>query len=897
MTNQVKLLEFVNKVTGTKMGSKKGVTDTDPRFLLLEKIVTEEMAEVALQLEFRTHQTCAEIAKRVGKSPEETKKLLWDLAEAGVCFVGINEESDIYYHETWVPGIFEMVVNNTKNVVKYPQIGKAFDDYGLLRNPAGAGNFPNAMGLMRVIPIESAVDGNTKTASSEQVSKYLDEAEYISVSPCSCRTSREENGEGCGHLKEDMCIQLDHAAEYYIRTGRGRQIKVEEAKDIIKRAEEDGLMHSIPNTEGDGKTHAICNCCGCSCYALRAASMYQNPDMMRSNYTATVDAEECTGCGECVEVCPVNAINMGHKLCQKETVERPVRTEFPNSTEWGEDKWNPDYRENASVSLEEGSAPCKAACPAHISIPGYIELAKQGKYSEALQMIKRENPFPAVCGRVCPALCEDACSRNDIDSAVAIDDIKKFIAEQDLNEEHRYIPRIKHDYDKNIAIVGAGPAGLSCAYYLAVEGYKVTVFEKEHTLGGMLTLGIPNFRLDKDVINAEINILKEIGVEFQTGVEIGKDITLPELRKSGYKAFFIAIGAQQGRALGLENEDAMNIESGVTFLKEVAQDKHEELSGNVIVIGGGNVAIDVARTAMRTGGTNVQMFCLEPRNAMPALEEEIHEALEENIGLNNSWGPKRFVVKNGKVTGVEFRKCLSVKDADGRFNPIYDEKQTITVSADHVLVAVGQGIDWGGITKDSKIQLNRNNTIKIDAFTLQSDEEDVFAGGDAATGPKYAIDAIALGKEGSISIHRFVSRGQSLTLGRNKREYKALDRENIDYKGFDESPRQHATTSLIETIKGSFDDPRGVLTEEQVKEETNRCLHCGISVVDAFQCVGCGACTTRCKFGAITLVKTKDDYGVDYLDLKPIIIKTALKRKVKIAVKKVGKKFTFRSKA
>ena len=895
MTNQVKLLEFVNKVSGTKMGSKKGIKTDDPRFLLLEKVVTEEMAEVALQLEFRTHQTSAQIAERCGKSLEETKKLLWDLAIAGVCFVGKDENADIYYHETWVPGIFEMVVNNKENVKKYPQIGKAFDDYGHLRNPVAAGNFPVGMGVMRVIPIESAIDGNTKSASSEEVGKYLDDAYLISVADCSCRTSREENGEGCGHLKEDMCVQLDHAAEYYIRTGRAREITKEEAKEIIKRAEEDGLMHSIPNTEGDGKTHAICNCCGCSCYALRAASMYQNPDMMRSNYTSSVDKELCTGCGECIEVCPTNALQLGHKLCSKEKIEREIRTEFPQDMEWGPEHWNPDYRENQKVSLEEGSAPCKAACPAHISIPGYIKLAEEGRYKEALEMIKRENPFPAVCGRVCPALCEDACTRNDIDSSVAIDDIKKFIAEQDLNAEHKFVPRIKHDYDKAIAIVGAGPSGLSCAYYLAVEGYKVTVFEKENTLGGMLTLGIPNFRLDKDVINAEIDILKDLGVKFQTGVEIGKDITLPQLRESGFKAFFIAIGAQQGRALGLEGEDAMNIGSGVDFLKQVAQNEYEELSGNVLVIGGGNVAVDVARTAARVGAENVEMFCLEDRQSMPALEEEIHEALEENIALNNSWGPKRFIVENGKVTGVEFRKCLSVKDADGRFNPVYDEKNTKIVTANHVLIAVGQGIDWGHIIKDSKIQLNRNNTIKVDSFTLQSDEEDVFAGGDVVTGPKYAIDAIALGKEGSISIHRFVQRGQSLTLGRNKREYKALDRDNVDYKGFDESPRQHATTSLIKNLKGSFDDPRGVLSETQVKKETSRCLSCGISVVDEFLCVGCGACTLKCKFDAITLDKRHESYGVDFSELKPIIVKTAIKRKVRIAFKKIGKKFTFRA--
>lgn len=892
--NQPKLLEFVNMVSGTKMGSKKGIKTDDPRFLLLEKIVTEDMAEVALGLVYRVHLTPEEIAKKVNKDVEQTRKLLWDLALAGVASIKKENGVDTYWYETWVPGIFEMVVNGKENVAKYPQISKAFDDYGHLRNPVAAGNFPIGKGVMRVIPIQTAIDGNTRSASYEEVSFFLEENTLFSVSDCSCRTSREEMGEGCGHLKEDMCIQMGDAAEYYIRTGRGRQINREEAYDIIKRAEADGLMHQIPNTEGPGHTHAICNCCGCSCYALRAASMYHNPDMVRSNYVSKVDKELCVGCGECVDVCPTNALKLGQKLCVKEEIKVPVRTEFPNDTVWGPDKWNPEYRDTRKESLDSGTSPCKTECPAHISIPAYIKLASQGRYREALELIKKDNPFPAVCGRVCPALCEDACTRGNLDEAIAIDDIKKFIAEQDLNKDHRYIPTIKHQYDKSIAVIGGGPSGLSCAYYLAIEGYKVTVFEKETKLGGMLTFGIPNFRLEKEVINAEIDILNDLGVKFQTGVEVGKDITIKEMRNNGFNAFYVAIGAQKGRALGLDNEDAKNIVSGVDFLRDCALDKQEDLTGSVIVIGGGNVAIDVARTAVRYGAINVNMYCLESREQMPALAEEIHEALEEDIEITNQYGPKKFIVKNGKVTGVEFHKCISVIDENGRFNPQYDSNNIKIVKADHVLVAVGQSIDFNNLLDGETVELNPNNTIKVDSFTLQSSVEDIFAGGDVVTGPKYAIDAIALGREASISLHRFVQRGQSLIHGRNRKDFKALDKDNVDYKGYDRVERQRTTVTHITDIKGSFDDPRGILTEEQVKLETSRCMGCGITVVDEFLCVGCGACTTRCKFDAISLDRRFDEVGVDFPELKPIIIKHALKRKVKITTKNIKQKFTRR---
>ncbi|HEX3023199.1 MAG TPA: FAD-dependent oxidoreductase [Lachnospiraceae bacterium] len=888
---KVKVLELANHISRKKMGSKNEIRPEDPEYRIMEPVVTEEMAEVALCMEIRHKVTAVELAPKCGKSVEQTTKLLMDLALAGVCFVNTINGVDTFWYDTWVPGIMEMMVNNKENVKRYPQIAEAFEAYGRVRGPKTVGAFPVGVGLMRVIPIEHAIDGETRKASYEEVSKYLNENKIFSVSDCSCRTSREAMGEGCGHLKEDMCIQMGHAAEYYIRTGRGREITREEAFEIIKRAEENGLMHQIPNLDGSGKTHAICNCCGCSCLALRTASMFKNVDMVRSNYVSHVNKEKCVACGECVQVCPVNALQLGQKLC----ITNPTPTkkvETPRDTEWGPEKWNAEFRTNRKDVVDSGTSPCKTACPAHIAIQGYIKLASQGKYREALELIKHDNPFPAVCGRICPRKCESACTRGDIDAPIAIDEIKKFIADQDLKKESRFVPRKMHDYGKRIAIVGAGPAGLSCAFYLAIDGYKVTVFEKQKALGGMLTLGIPSFRLEKEVVYAEIEILKELGVEFKTGVEVGQDITLKELRNQGYEAFYLAIGAQGGRKLGIEGEDAKGVIAGVDFVRQVNLGEDIKLNGNVVVIGGGNVAIDVARNATRVGAGKVDMFCLESREQMPALEEEVEEALSEDITINNSWGPKRIVTNDGVVVGVEFRRCLSVFDESGRFNPTFDGNDCKIVEADTVLISVGQSIEWGNLIQDSKIELNANRTIKADTFTYQTGEPDVFAGGDSLTGPRFAIDAIAAGKEGAISIHRFVQPGQSLTIGRDRKDYHSFDKSNLDLEGYDRIPRQKAEHVEGAHSKETFKDLRATFTEDQVKKETERCLSCGATVVDEFMCVGCGQCTTKCKFDAISLVRKYDGEGVRYEDLKPVVVKQIMKRKGKIAVKKVKKLFT-----
>jgi NADPH-dependent glutamate synthase beta subunit-like oxidoreductase len=883
-----KVMALANMLGRKKPG--KGYEWDDPEYVILEAGVDDDMAEVGLAMGYFTKRTAAEMAEIMGKPEEYCHEQMMKLAVYGTCFVNVIDGVDTFWHaESWIPGIMEMVVNNLDNVGKYPIVAYAMEAYGRVRGPLSAGMFPPGIGLMRVIPIESAIDGNSHWASYEEVSRYLNDNTIFSCSPCSCRTDREAMGEGCWHLKEDMCIQMGHAAEYYIRTGRGREITREEAFEIIKRAEENGLMHQIPNIDGSGKTHAICNCCGCSCLSLRTGSMYKNTDMLRSNYVSKVDKEKCVACGQCVENCPVNALKLGQKLCSTGPVTEDITTKrTPRDNVWTQKEWNPDYRTNREEVVDTGTAPCKTSCPAHIAVQGYIKLAAQGKYSEALQLIKMENPFPAICGRVCNRRCEDACTRGDVDEPIAIDEIKKFIAEQDLDKATRFIPKKRHDYgDKKIAVVGAGAAGLSCAYFLALDGYDVTVFEKQERLGGMLTMGIPSFVLEKEVVDAEIEVLRELGVKFKTGVEVGKDITLDELRKRGYKAFYLAVGAQQGRSLGVENEEAEGVMSGVELLRRVSLNEKEMLSGKVVVIGGGNVAIDAARSAVRSGGGPVGLYCLETREQMPALEEEIEVAENEDIAIHNSRGPKRIIVENGRVKGVEFKRCTNVFDGQGRFNPQYDENETMMVEADWVILSVGQAIEWGGLLDGCAAVLNGNTSIQVDDWTYQTTQPDVFAGGDAVTGPKFAIDAIAAGKQGAISIHRFVHPGQDLRFGRSRREFAELDKSAAVIDSYDNTPRQRVEAVDSEKSKRTFRDLRGTFTEEQMRRESERCLGCGATVVDEYMCVGCGMCATKCQFDAIALERVYDGAGVEFLGMKKAIVPHVVKRKVKIAAQKV----------
>ncbi len=848
-----------------KLGLKK-ITRNDPEYWGLAGVLTDEEAELAVKLGVRKPKTLAEIVKLSGLEEKKCEALLEEMSRKGLLEYNWEnpKHEKQYVLPMYVPGCAEFFNMNANILDSNPEMGIFFEHMSRLplekitpfvpEGGAGIG--------MHVIPVEKAIEMENESVDLEHISHWLSKYEgKYAASPCSCRRSRLTHGEGCADDPEGWCIAVGDMADYVVETQKdGRYIDKEEALEILKAAEDNGFVHQITNIDGANKIFAICNCNVNVCYALRTSQLFNTPNMSRSAYVAKVEKANCVACGKCVEFCPAGAVKLGQKLCDKEGCEvKYPRIPLPSEQPWGEHMWSHNYRDvNRINCYDTGTAPCKTACPAHIAVQGYLKLAKEGRYDDALALIKKDNPLPAVCGHVCNRRCEDACTRGTIDEAVAIDEVKRFLAERDLNAETRYIPKktipsLKGGFDEKIAVIGAGPAGLSCAYYLALTGYKPTIFEKNEEPGGMLRYGIPSYKLEKDLLAAEIDVIRELGVEIRCGVEIGKDITIEELREQGYKGFYVAIGCQRGRKPGITGENAKGAYAAVDFLREAGAKESFALEGDVVIVGGGNVAIDAARISSRCVDAKISMFCLEQRENMPASKEEIAEALEEGIELNCGWGPKEVLEENGKVTGVVFKKCTRVLDAQGRFSPEYDEEQTITVPCKHVIFSVGQAIEWGNMLDNLDLKRRPNGGALADKLTYQTSEPDIFVGGDVYTGPKFAIDAIAAGREGAISLHRYVHENCTLTIGRNRRDFVELDKNNISVDNYDTSKRQIPAKADEKAQAATFRDLSHSLTEEQVKAETSRCLSCGASVVDPNKCIGCGVCTTKCVFDAIHL--------------------------------------------
>ena len=898
------LLKLGSMITN-RIGLK--ATADDPEYWGLASVMTDEMVEVALKMGVRKPKTTEQLMKLTKMEREPLEKLLTEMAWLGI--VEYNWENldgkNPNHEKRWilplfVPGSAEFLNMRKSQIDQNPEVAAFFERMTFLPlekitpmvPPGGSG-----IG-MHVIPVEKAIESENEAIGLEKISYWLDKYEgKYAKSMCSCRASRQKLGEGCGDDPENWCIAVGDMADYVVETQRGEYITKEEALDVFRRAEENGFVHQITNIDGEQKIFAICNCNVNICNALRTSQLFNTPNMSRSAYVAKVESENCVACGRCVEGCPAGAVKLGQKLCTKDGPITYPRQELPDDHEWGPEKWAIDYRDKNRVNCyKTGTAPCKTACPAHIAVQGYLKLAAQGKYKEALQLIKRDNPFPAVCGRICNRRCEDACTRGTIDQAVAIDEVKRFIAQQDLNAETRFvpekvIPKVDGEFEEKIAIIGGGPAGLSCAYYLAEKGYRPTVFEKEKQPGGMLMHGIPEFRLEKDVIEAEINVLRALGVEFHCGVEVGRDVTIPELREQGYKGFYVAIGLQSGGKLGVPGEDAEGVKAGIELMREVNLEGKKSLSGRVVVIGGGNIGADVARTALRCGAEKVSLYCLEDYDSMPMGVEDRTECEEDGIEIHAGWGQTEILAENGKCSGIRFRKCLSVRNAEGRFAPTFDDNTTEEVPCDMVLYCIGQKVDWKGLLTGTAVELNPNGTAKADPVTYQTAEPDIFVGGDVYTGQKFAIDAIAAGKQGAVSLHRWVQ-DATLTIGRDKREFIELDKNNLllEEASYDNTPRQRI--GYNETLRKTFKDGRVAFTEEQVKAETARCLGCGASVVDPNKCIGCGICTTRCAFDAIHLHRDLPECSTmrSAEDKMKGILPYMIKRKIRIRRAKKAEK-------
>ena len=890
------LLKLGSMITN-RIGLK--TTVDDPEYWGLDGVMTDEMVDVALKMGVRKPKTIEQLMKLTKMERQPLQKLLDDMSWLGIIeYNWENLDGKNPAHEKryilplFVPGSAEFLNMRRSQIDEHPEVAAFFERMTMLPlekitpmvPPGGAG-----IG-MHVIPVEKAIETEQEAIGLEKISYWLHKYEgKYAKSMCSCRASRDKLGEGCGDDVENWCIAVGDMADYVVQTQRGEYITYDEAMEIFKKAEDNGFVHQITNIDGEQKIFGICNCNVNVCNALRTSQLFNTPNMSRSAYVAAVETEKCVACGRCVENCPAGAVKLGQKLCTKDGFIQYPRQELPDEVKWGPEKWSIDYRDKNRINCyDTGTAPCKTACPAHIAVQGYLKLAAQGKYREALQLIKRENPFPAVCGRICNRRCEDACTRGTVDQAVAIDEVKRFIAQQDLDAETRFvpekvIPKVDGEFAEKIAVIGAGPAGMSCAYYLAEKGYRPTVFEKEARPGGMLMNAIPSFRLEKDVVEAEIDVLRQLGVEFRCGVEVGKDVTIAQLRQEGYKGFYVAVGLQSGGRLPVPGGDAENVISGVDFMRDVNLRDKKSLSGRVVVIGGGNIAADVARTAVRCGAENVSLYCLEGYDEMPMGEEDRSECERDGVAVYAGWGPREVSVEGGKAAGVSFVKCLKVKDENGRFAPVYDENTVQVAPCTTVLFCIGQKAEWRELLSGTAVEFDPNGTAKADPVTYQTAEADIFVGGDAFTGQKFAIDAIAAGKQGAVSLHRFVQ-GATLTIGRDRRQFIELDKKSalIAVDSYDNTPRQRV--GYNEALRNTFRDERVAFTAQQVRAETARCLGCGASIVDPNKCIGCGVCTTKCAFDAIHLHRERPECSTMYAceDKMKAVLPYMIKRSIKI---------------
>ncbi len=537
--------------------------------------------------------------------------------------------------------------------------------------------------------------------------------------------------------------------------------------------------------------------------------------------------EKCTSCALCAPGCPLEVNSDYNEGLSKRSA---AFINFPQAIP-------------STYMIDREIAPCVNLCPVNLNARDYVGLIAEGKFLEALDLIREILPFPGIIGRICAHPCEEQCLRGKkIDQPIAICALKRFVADYEVGKRDIPVPKTGPDKGKRVAVIGGGPAGLECALELRKAGYRVTIFEAHDRLGGMLYVGIPAYRLPKEDLAREVSIIEKMGIEVKYNTRVGKDISIKKIYDS-FDAVFIGAGAHGGRSLGIENEDAKGVIGGLAFLGGIVKNEAVELGDKVFVIGGGNVAIDVALTARRSGAKEVHMVCLEKWDEMPAHKWEIDQAVEEDVKIHTSWGPKQIEVKDGAVKGIEFRRCTAVFDENKRFNPSFDESDTIYYDADTVILAIGQAMDTGFLEDLPSLEILRDGRVKADPVSLETTAKGVFAGGDVVTGPKMAIDAIAQGKEAAASIMRFLE-GKDLKKDRTAKEDKLVE----DVPQFIEKKARVPIPEVPVDQRKGFNEVYLPLNEQDAIEEAERCLNCR-------KCLGCSICEEFCKPEAINYLE------------------------------------------
>ncbi len=554
------------------------------------------------------------------------------------------------------------------------------------------------------------------------------------------------------------------------------------------------------------------------------------------------------------------------------------------------------------VDLEwlESNFPCMQACPVHTQAGRYVALIAEGKYEDAYRYARMPNPFASICGRVCGHPCEPACRRGQFDLPISIRALKRFVTErfgpESRNPVDVFSDRQRPKHTEKVAVIGSGPAGMSAAHDLALLGYPVTIFEAAAVPGGMMHLGIPEYRLPRDVLNAQIREILDLGPELKLGARLGRDFTLEDLRQQGFKSVLMAFGLHRSRDLNLPGSELDGVVKGIDFLLNVNLGYRFEVGKKVVVIGGGNVAIDVARSAMREqqkmteiglpneltssemdvamkefmdvsraalrmGAREVQLVCLESRAEMPASEEEIHEGLLEGMQLRPSLGPKQFVGEKGKLTGLEVTKCISVFDENKRFNPKFAEGTEFVMPCDTVILAIGQSSDVSFLKPEDGIETTRQGTLKINPETLMTTAPGIFAAGDIAFGPRLIINAVADGKKAAVEIHKFL-RGAEWKPKSKYVQITVLDHHEMAAH-YDEYSRLAVPVLPIDRRTGIAEVETGY-TEAEARAEASRCLRCWVNTIfegdeaNGTECILCGGCVEVCPESCLSLVPLKE---------------------------------------